>query len=322
MSPVRRAMVLAAGLGTRLLPLTRDVAKPALPFVGVPILGRVLDGLAEAGVEEAVVNLHHAPDSIRAVVAARGSALPRVRFSDETALLLGSAGALVPPRAWLEEAGEFLLVNADCVHAVDYEAAVRSHRATGASATLVSRARGEAPFRALVVDGEGRIVRWGDEVRGLPGERHFLSVQVVSSRLLEHLPAEPRPLSTFVDWYPRAAEAGHVFRVVESDAEWHGLDSRELYLDATRDWLARRGRASWIAAQAAVGAGAVLERGSAVHAGARVGAGARLSGTVLLPGAVVGAGAVVEDCLLGPDAVVPAEGRASGRIVASGTEAA
>src|SRR5689334_4460955 len=113
-------MVLAAGKATRLRPLTNAIAKPALPFFGRAILDRVLDGLADAGVTEATVNLHHAPLTVRDLVGARGDALPVVSFSDESAELLGTGGALVPVRGRFESERELLLVNGDCVHAIDY----------------------------------------------------------------------------------------------------------------------------------------------------------------------------------------------------------
>jgi mannose-1-phosphate guanylyltransferase len=304
-----RAMVLAAGRSERLRPLTDTIAKPALPFCGEPVLGRVLDGLAAAGIEEVVVNVSHAPESVRAVIAARGRLAPAVSLSDETALLLGTAGALVPVRATFAGEASFLLVNGDCVHEIDYRALVAAHEATGASATLAARPTAEIGFGALRVDGEGRIEELGVRARGVPGERHFLSVQVVSAALLDFLPREPRPFSTFAEWYPAARAAGHSFRVHETDAPWHALDTPQRYLEATRRFVEARGGTAFVAAGASVAADATVGAGCAVHEGCVVAGGARLAGSVLLPGARVGAGARVQGSILGPAVHVPAGAR-------------
>jgi mannose-1-phosphate guanylyltransferase len=296
-------MVLAAGKATRLRPLTNAIAKPALPFFGRAILDRVLDGLADAGVTEATVNLHHAPQSVRDLVAARRDALPVVGFSDETAELLGTGGALVPVRERFASEREIVLVNGDCVHWIDYAAILRAHRSSGADATLAVRARGERGFGALRVNEAREVVAWSVPSEGRPDERHFLSVQVISPRLFAFLPAGGS-FGSFGDWYPRAQAAGCRFVVHETDAEWHALDSRELYLGACAQWLALRGLARWIDPRADVASDALVGNGSAVHARARVGSKARIEGSVLLPGARVASGASVERCVVGPDAVV------------------
>jgi NDP-sugar pyrophosphorylase family protein len=299
-------MVLAAGLGTRLLPLTRDRAKPSLSFVGKPILSWVLDGLADAGVTDAVVNLHHAPRSILDVLRSRGDAPPRVTTSDETAEVLGTGGALVPVRATFRDGGDFFVVNGDCVHAIDYGALLRAHEASGASATLAVRGRGEPGFRSLLCSPDDEVTDFGVPTRGTPDERHYLSVQVVAPRLLDALPTDRRVFGSLSDWYPLARRAGHRIRVLETEAEWHGVDSRELYLRATRDWLAARGRDAFIAPGADVHPTARVLEGSAVHAGCRVGAGAVLRGTALLEACVVGEAAELRGCLVGPGSCVPA----------------
>lgn len=314
-----KAMVLAAGQATRLRPVTDAIAKPALSFFGRSVLDRVLDGLAAAGVDDAIVNLHHAPGTVRALVAARGDAPPRVRFSDETRELLGTGGALVPVRDALEGERELLLVNGDCVHEIDYGAILARHRATGADATLAVRPRGERGFGALRVDARGEIAAWSVPCEGRSDERHFLSVQVVSPALFAWLPAGGT-FSSFGDWYPRAQRAGCRFLAHETEAEWHALDSRELYLASCADWLARRGLASWID-RAEVSAGAVIGPGCAVHAGARVGARARLERSVVLEGARVGDGAHVVASLVGPRAEVPADTHVVDRLIGAARDA-
>src|SRR5260370_1775713 len=105
-----KAMVLAAGLGVRMRPLTDHMPKPLIPVAGQPLLDHVLDKLAAAGVTEAVVNVHYLPDQIIEHVAAR--ARPRVIISDERDLVLGTGGAVVKAPPFLRPA-PFFHLNAD-----------------------------------------------------------------------------------------------------------------------------------------------------------------------------------------------------------------
>ncbi len=108
----RRAMVLAAGYGTRMRPLTETMPKPMVPVGGKPLLDHVLDRLADAGVEIAVVNVHHFADQIESHVASRRA--PRVIVSDERDELLGTGGGVVKALPLLGDA-PFFHVNSDTI---------------------------------------------------------------------------------------------------------------------------------------------------------------------------------------------------------------
>ncbi|MEM7244891.1 MAG: NDP-sugar synthase [Acidobacteriota bacterium] len=314
MSTIRQAVVLAAGRGQRLRPLTELRAKPSLPFLGRTLLDRVLDGLAEAGVERVLVNLHHAPDSLRAVVAARDGG-PSVELIPEE-VLLGTAGPLMAFRSLLDPEDDFFLVNGDCVQEIDLTALAADHRSSGAAATLTVRAQSEPGFGCLRVDDTDRVTTFSVPAEGRPDERHFLSVQAVSPRLLEHLPdGPPRPLETFKEWYPQAVERGEVIRAHVSDALMLAVDSPERYLASTAEELARRGGGPWLETGAEVGTGTTLDDASALHASATVGARCRLTGSVLLPGARVDDDVELVGCLLGAGARIPAGQRLHGACV-------
>ena len=104
------AMVFAAGLGTRMRPLTLTIPKPLIAVAGKPLIDHCLDRLAESGVETAVVNVHHLSEQIEAHLAARTR--PRIVISDERARLLDQGGGIKRARAWLGEA-PFFVCNTD-----------------------------------------------------------------------------------------------------------------------------------------------------------------------------------------------------------------
>lgn len=130
-----KAFLLAAGLGTRLRPLTERTPKCLLPIGGRPILDIWLDTLAGAGVEEVLVNLHHLAEQVERCVAARAGG-PRVRLSHEPTLL-GSAGTLAANRAFVEGEPFFLACYADNLTSFDLSEIVVRHRQRPGIATLV-----------------------------------------------------------------------------------------------------------------------------------------------------------------------------------------
>ncbi len=108
--PIKNAMVLAAGLGTRLRPITDTVPKPLVRIAGKPMIDYVLDLLQGAGVETAVVNVHHFADQMEAHLSERES--PKIVFSDERAALMNSGGGLAKGLKLLDD-GPVLVMNAD-----------------------------------------------------------------------------------------------------------------------------------------------------------------------------------------------------------------
>jgi mannose-1-phosphate guanylyltransferase len=131
-----KAFLLAAGIGSRLRPITDTIPKCMLDIGGQPLLGTWLDEMDRAGVTEVLVNTHHLPDVVRDYVARRAGP-PAVRLSFEPDLL-GSAGTLAAHRDWVAGEDFFLACNADNLTDFDLRRLVRAHRDGGAVATLTA----------------------------------------------------------------------------------------------------------------------------------------------------------------------------------------
>src|SRR5262245_661009 len=142
-------MVLAAGLGTRLRPLTDRVPKPLVPLLNRPLVERPLERLRGAGIHEVVLNVHHQASAVRTALGdGRGLGL-QIEYSVETDLL-GTGGGVARVRALgLLGEGTFVLMNGDSVVEVDLRAVIDAHRASGALATIVLHPRTEARFHAV-----------------------------------------------------------------------------------------------------------------------------------------------------------------------------
>lgn len=309
-----RALVLAAGLGTRLRPLTDLVPKPLLPVTGVPILGHTLAQLASLGCEEVAINLHYLGDQIRQRFGDSFAGM-RITWSEEP-VLLGTLGAFQPLREFFAPADQILLINGDSLCDWPLRKLVRRHLASGAKATLLLASRpAPASFGGGVgIDRKGRILsfRQGAPERGEVAHRHvFAGAHVITPELLERIPAGVSTPSDIVrDLYvPLLDEPGVLLDSVVTARRWHDLGTPQRFLDGVVDW-ARAGwperlwRRSWISPEAGIASGASV-KSAAVEAAARVGEGAQVERSVLLPGAKVGKGCVVRDSIVGFGASVP-----------------
>ena len=224
------ALVLTAGLATRLRPLSLVRAKAALPVAGVPLIIRILRWLASQGVTDAVLNLHHLPHTITTIVGA-GAEGVRVRYSWEVPLL-GSAGG---PRRALRLLGTspFLIVNGDTLTDLDVNALVADHHRSGAMVTMAVVPNAEpGKYSGLAVDGEGRVTGVVGRGAGRPSS-HFVGVQVADAAAFEALP-EDVPSESVAQVYPSliAARPGSV-RAFVTATQFFDIGSPADYLNTS-----------------------------------------------------------------------------------------
>ena len=203
------AMVLAAGMGKRMRPLTATQPKPMVRVAGKPLIDHTLDRLAEAGIAKAVVNVHYLPDSLEAHVLER--AQPQVTISDERDALLETGGGLVRAQELLPD--PFFCLNSDNIWLdgprdcfADLSQAWDADRMD--ALLLLVPHKGAHNFRGLGdfhLDGEGRVSRRADR-RVAPFV--FTGIQLIAKRLLRDAPEGK--FSTNVLW-SRAIEEGRLF---------------------------------------------------------------------------------------------------------------
>ena len=313
-------MVLCAGLGTRLRPLTARCPKPAVPVCGVPLIRFTLGLLAGAGVRRAVVNVHHLPGAMAAAARAAAEELGLALSVSEEPVIAGTGGALRQARPLLAGADAVVLVNGDVLFDVDLGAALAAHAASGALATMVLMAMpAGAAYAAVEADDEGRVRRiagrFGPGGEGLT-PWHFPGVHVLSPELLALVPDAPFERDVNRHVYPPLMASGRVRRVVSAGA-WSDLGDPRSYLAANLDVAAGRlplGRFGGLAPpprvtpDAQVAPDAQVGPEVVIGAGCRVGAGARLERAVLWPGTVVAPGEVVIDAIAAGELRVPAAG--------------
>lgn len=313
-------MVLCAGLGTRLRPLTDGVPKPAVPVCGLPLVRFSLALLRGAGVRRVVVNVHHLPDAMAAAAEGAARALGLDLAVSREPTIAGTGGALREARARLAGAGAIFLLNGDVLFDVDLAAALAEHRRSGALATMVLLPMpAEVRYAAVEVDGGGAVRRiagaFGPGGEGLT-PWHFSGVHVLSPAILDRVPAEPFERDVNRHLYPPLMASGAVRGLVVSGS-WSDLGAPASYLDANLGVLSGR-FPLWrfpgadplegtrevaphvrAAPGASVAPGARLEGPALVLGGASVEAGAEVGpGAVVGPGCLVPRGARVRDAVL------------------------
>jgi mannose-1-phosphate guanylyltransferase len=296
-------MIVAAGLGTRMRPLSALRPKPALPVRGLPVVAYGLALLAAAGVREVVINLHHLPGRLREAAERFAPPGMELRFSEEKELL-HTGGALRRVADFLRESDPCVVLGGDMIADLDLAALVARHRDEGRAATLVLRDDPRAAqFGSIGVDAGGcirRIARAFD----LGGETRagvYTWVNVFSARALDTLP-EREVFNHLLDWLaPRlAGGAADVVgeRLGPEACQWEPIGTPAEYLAANLrphalsylDADARARALGWrledelvVGPDAEIGAGARLER-AVVWERERVPAGLRARGGVFAGG--------------------------------------
>ena len=233
MRPPRKAFILAAGLGTRLRPLTLDTPKPMLPLWGQPMLARTLEMLAAWGVEQVLINLHHAPGPIVRYLA--GQPFPQMRISAVfEPVILGTGGALRNARWFVDE--PFWLLNADVVADLDPAPLLRGWRRDNPlAACWLTEDAGPKTVRC-----ENGIIRnFHDPVRG---HATFCGLQLLDERILPFIAAEG--FDTIIAAYRRAQKQGHrIAGVFVPGSFWADIGTPAQYVQAHRDAAQRLGHA-------------------------------------------------------------------------------
>ena len=322
-----RAMVMAAGLGTRLRPLTYEVPKPMVPVANRPVIEHILRLLRRHGFAEVIANLHWFPETIRGHLG-DGSALGiELGYSFEETLL-GTAGGVRNVRDFLTaDGGPFLVMAGDALSDIDLSAFAVAHRESGGMATLATkRVANTSEYGVIVTDSERRVVGFQEK----PDPAEALSdlancmIYVLEPEVFDHFPDKPDP-DFALDVFPALLAADVPFHVHVADAYWNDVGSPDEYLQGNLDAVTGAVEVE-VEGETIEGAteeepaeqsgGWTLSGQALVAQGAEIGEGARLDGPLVIgPRVRVGGGACVRRSVLLSGTEIPAETLLSDSIV-------
>ena len=323
-----RAMILAAGYGSRLGELGQRRPKPMLPVAGRPLVRWGADWLVHHGIRDIVVNLHHLGAQIEAELGDGGAFGARVAYSHEDGMILGTGGGLRHARARLDhgDGAPIVVANGKIVHDVDLGAVLAWHRSCGAEATMVLREDREGAWGSPIrVDEDGFVCALAGATREASSPTKvsaplmFTGIHVLSPSLLDRIPSEGEQCVIRTAYVPAMRE-GRVAAYVHQGYWWEH-STPERYLRGVFNLLQGLVGPAWASAPTAgidptssIHPSAKLVGPVRIGAGVRVGAGARVGPLVQLDDeSVVRPGSVVERAVVWSKAVV--EGRVEDRVV-------
>ncbi len=234
-----KAMILAAGFGTRLRPLTHKVPKPMVPIMNRPILEHTIHLLRSHGIKDITVNLHHLPEIIQQHFGDGKDFGVQLHWSHEPEIL-GTAGGIKKAQPFLD--GEsFLVINSDVVVDIDLSKVLAFHKAQGSALTLVVR-EGDSPEQCdpIEVDADDRIVHMvGASSMNMPDDTTrvlFTGIQVMEPEIFNRIP-ENKFYGTTTDVFPGMLEDGLPMFAYWHQGYWKDVGTIQSYLDVHKDLL-------------------------------------------------------------------------------------
>ncbi len=231
-----KAIILAAGFGTRLRPLSQKTAKPALPFFHRSVIGHLVYQLKQAGIRDIAINLHHAPASIRRVLRNKMDRSDHLHFSFEPKIL-GTGGVLGPLLKFIGN-DPFVLINGDVLMDISISNVIATHRQNRSIATLVLHPPSVSQgFPPLGGSNDGTLTRfpYGNLKTGdYQWCGTFTGLHIIEPRLLQYV--QPGTFQSITqDLYARALSEGSSINVYRHMGYWNDIGTPERYMDAHRD---------------------------------------------------------------------------------------
>ncbi len=314
-----KAMILAAGYGTRLRPVTYTLPKPMVPVCNRPLIAYAVEGLRDAGATEVIVNLHHLPDAIERFLRDRYGLQLRVAFSLEPEIL-GTGGGVRKVRPLLEREDDFFLVNGDTIQFPQWQSLRDARRRADALAALTVRHPPEGDkFTAVWVD-HGWVTGFGTG-RGEP--LMFSGSHCISSRIFRYLP--DRDFSGIVDetYQPLLAGGREKIAAVVDDGLWFDIGTPQRYMSASRGILEQMAGGEIAPPEGSSARGTSLVHDNARVSGtietSSVGDGSVIEGNLrdsfVWDGCRIAGGATIESCIVSHGAEISRAHRYSNAII-------
>ena len=229
-----KAFLLAAGVGSRLRPITDTIPKCMVPIGGQPLLDIWLDAFDRAGVDEVLVNLHHLPDVVRHHLGARtGTPAVRTFFEPE---LLGSAGTLAANRAWVDGEEMFLACYADNLTDFDLRCLIQAHREHGTVATwTVFHSERPSAGGVVELDAAGTVIGFTEKPREPASDLVNAGMYAFHPGVLDEIAAPP-PRDIGYDLLPRLVGRA---RAIPVQGYLRDVGTMDSYERARQEWTVR-----------------------------------------------------------------------------------
>ena len=296
---ITQAFVLAAGLGTRLRPLTDELPKPLVPIFQKPLITFALDHLIAAGIRRFVINTHRLPHLFERQFAEKSYRGRPVDLVNEPELL-ETGGGIRNAEPLLHD-GDFLTYSGDILTDVPLDSLMEEHFRAGNDVTLALR---ETGFKPSIAYQQGRIIDIGERF-GIAGDYDFANIAVWSKKIFQRIPQRKISfIPVLLDWIK---EGGKIGGLILNEGKWFNIGSSAQYVEVHRmiasenwspDFINDAGWAARIAKSATIDTGAQLRGLTILGADCYIGAGAILQDTIVWPGAQIASKSELQDCIV------------------------
>jgi len=324
-----KAMILAAGVGSRLDPLTRTIPKPMVPVVNRPVIEHIVEKLAAHNFKTIKINLHYLGGTIREYLGDGSQLGVEIEYVQEDQLW-GDAGSVKRSERFFEDE-TFLVVGGDDISNINLTAFLEFHRKNGAAASqALSIVDDPSEYGIVLTEPDGRITKFQE--KPAPGEA-FSNTANTGVYMFE-----PHVLQTIpqgVQWgfgrnvFPALLEAGEPVYGFITEEYWKDVGNIQVYKNTNFDALAGKVKLNilgtpksgnvWVGEGSVLAADVEIEERVVIGKNVTIGAGAKLlSDTVIGDGCTIGEGAVLQRTILWNDANVDAGSRLEGCIVGKG----
>ena len=325
-----KAMVLAAGFGKRLQPLTRTLPKPMFPVLGRPLLSHTFDLLQSAGIDDIAVNIHHLPNSIINYFEKENPPPFNLHFSTEEHIL-GTAGGIKKMQGFLED-GPFITINSDIITDIDLNKVINFHKNNNSKLTLVVRQDiSPEQYDSIEICENGRIVHFiGASSMNIPENTTrvmFTGIQIMEPDIFARIP-EGQFCGTTEDIFPQMIQDDVPIYGYLHEGYWNDMGNRESYLQVNTDALNKKvtlkkasayqsnspsvispalvgpncriSKDSKIGSHSVIGPNCTIESGTVIEnsilwGGVTVGAGTTIKRSVIAQNKTIGGGKIIND---------------------------
>jgi NDP-sugar pyrophosphorylase family protein len=247
-----KAMILAAGLGTRLGPLTEERPKALMPVVNIPIIARNIEYLKTFGVRNIAVNTHHHYQQILDYLD-RGRPFGidiETRVEDK---ILGTGGGIKNYQDFFDS-GSFIVINSDILTNIDLAMAYEHHKKTGNIATLILHNR--EPFNRIRVDNRNQLIEITH--KNSPDTLAFTGIHIMETEILRHIPE--KRYSDIIDCYRLLIQSGGSIGAYISESHyWYDIGTLDGYISANKEMLTRIDRPFYIESGSYLASSVMLE---------------------------------------------------------------
>jgi mannose-1-phosphate guanylyltransferase len=291
-----KAMILAAGLGTRLEPMTKIRPKPLFPVLNRPLLGIIIEQIQRMGATGIIVNAHHLAEQVeRFVGGGKWDTEVEVRVEPQ---ILGTGGGIKNCADFLHDVPFFLVVNADIYHTFNLEPVLHYHTEAKNLVTLVLF--DHPRFNQVGIDTEGRIV----SIRGqsiqkpvVPSQTlTFTGIHIISPELLNSMPSTG--FFGIMELYTELASRGEAMRGYHmNEGYWQDIGSVEAYRTLHQDLVREQGEPV-VHPEAHLDKGVLMEGFVCVGKGSRIGAGSRIKDSIIWDQVWIEKGSIIEGCVV------------------------